>query len=230
MRPLALALSLSACGGPLGPPDALFKLRVDVDELPDLSPVGDFSIVYEGEVTSLSFAAQAERLTGFDIPESGFTMATIDGGVVSVALDVSFDGVRVEESFDVAVGQQVRVTYAQIMPFWTEPAVLVEDADGFVGAGVEGRGVRLEPLVGRLDVATGSTSPQVFRHPCGRGRHVRLEFLGDDRASVPTNESGVVTVDGSPVRAYNVGSWVLNEQPGTACLDFSPPWNWAAWR
>ncbi len=224
-------LFVFACGAPLGPPDASLRVRIDVDRLPDPpEDPSDFTLTFRGTVTSRVFEAQDETLVGFDFPGDGFTMATDDGGFVSVTFEARIDGVSGPERFDLAVDDPVVVTYRQIVPLLAEGAVLVEDADGFVAAAVDGRTIALDPLDGRLQARQGATAAATFNHPCGRGRPVTLDFLGETAGSAAMNEAAAIQVDGAPVVAYNIGSWLYEERPGVTCEDFAAPWRWLAWR
>lgn len=227
-----VALAAVACEGPLGPPDASLRIRVDIDRLPQELPgeFEDFVLRFEGEVIALSFARQEFTLAGFDTPERALTVQTDQGDTLSFGLDARLDGQTVAPSLDVQVGERVVVTVAKVHPFWHEAALLVEDGDGVVVAGVEGSVVGLPSLEDRLRVRAGSRAQRTFNHPCGRGRALTLDVSADTTVSVPMNASASIVVDSMPVELLNVGSWATEERRGISCEDFAAPFRWVVWR
>jgi len=229
---VAVALSLGGCDGPLGPPDASLRIRVDIDRLPDPLPEdpSDFQLHFRGQVTALSFARQEYTLAGFDVPEHAITVLTDDGSTLSLGVEARLDGQALGPTLRADVGDLVTVTLAQVSPFWVESALLVEGPDGLIVAAAEGALVGLGPLEGRLRVRSGARAQRTFNHPCGRGRALTLDVTADGTAAVPMNASASIAVDGVDVELLNVGSWVTEERRGFSCADFVPPFRWVAWR
>jgi hypothetical protein len=230
MRLLLPLLLSTACIGTATEPEGRVTIRLDASFPHDPLESDTVTWTLEGDVTALAFEPQAHTWAGFDAPDVGFTLRTDDGDTVSAGLSMARDGAPIDEAFALAVDQRVTITFVRAMPWGVEHALVVDAADGLVAAGVDGQAPRPTVLDDRLIVTEGEAAPSRFRHPCGWGREVRLEFRADDEASVPTNTDAPLTVEGHASTAYNVNTWVNDERAGVACLDWGPPWGWAVFR
>ena len=187
---------------------------------------GEGQLVVTGEVTSLSYAAQAHGLAGYGEPTQGISITTEDGEGYALGWALMLGDNDLAAAPDVELGETVTLTLSVEMPWGTYEGVMLEDADGLVLGGVNGN-MQDFGLEDYLTVTTGAALDGTFEHECGEGRRMELDAVSDTSVSVATGESAELTVDGAAATFYNLTAWEHQEVSNMQCADWVVPYSWA---
>jgi hypothetical protein len=128
-----------------------------------------------------------------------------------------------------ALDDAVTLTFAHVLDWGNDRAVLVEDVDGILLAGEEGFQAELSEVadVG-LEVSRSRPVFDLEDDGCGVREAESLTFTGDAPLELGVWVQGTLVVDGLELQARNVGAWSYVGDVG--CTDTWGPMPWIVYR